>query len=334
MHNRCMHMRTHTHGHMDVGGWRGICSQDKHCMWTTFANMCVTVRGPNFCEYNMNETIKSVTLEIMPRKKQKHSKLGVNCLQKSPFSPETFRIWSRCCTDGKLKHHECGHGNWFERKTLKSLGVWAGGTPPPPGSGQGAPPPLPPHPHPKVIFMEINSTFLFAQPPTGTTSVTTRWKPPHFKPSYDYQHPKHHLTPVRTPLLSYLNWKLGPATYEIKIKNCKITEMHTDMFQASFPHKFSLSAQVVIFFRKVASIKLEKYKMQQNKTKRRSFECPTGFSRLRPTRPIRLMFTDTHSNSLTQPQSLNLLPWFTTWATVMANLSLSKLLEHSLHRSR
>ena len=46
------------------------------------------------------------------------------------------------------------------------------------------------------------------------------------------------------------------------------------------------------------------------------------------------MFTDTHSHSLTQPQSLNLSPWFTTWATVMVNLLLSKLLEHSLHRTR
>ena len=159
--------------------------------------MCVTVRGPNFCEYNMNETIKSVTLEIMPRKKQKHSKLGVNCLQKSPFPPEFFCIWSRCCIDGKA--------SWMWAWKLiwkKNWNQW--------GSGQGIPIP----PIPKVI-MEINLTFLSAQPLTGTTSVMTRWKPPHFKTSYNYQHPKDHLTPVHTPLLSYLNWK-------VKVRSCNL----------------------------------------------------------------------------------------------------------------
>ena len=60
----------------------------------------------------------------------------------------------------------------------------------------------------------------------------------------------HHLTPVRTPL-SYLNWKLGPAMYEIK--NCKIMEPCANAFQASFPHKLSLSAQLIFFLYKVAS---------------------------------------------------------------------------------
>ena len=72
--------------------------------------MCVTVRGPNFCEYNMNETTKSVTLEIMPSKKQKHSKLGVNCLQKSQFSPQNIFAYDLGAAL-MVKHHECGHGN-------------------------------------------------------------------------------------------------------------------------------------------------------------------------------------------------------------------------------
>ena len=45
-----------------------------------------------------------------------------------------------------------------------------------------------------------------------------------------------------------------------------------------------------------------------------SFECPTSFSHLWPTRPVQLLYTDTHSHLLAQPQS-SILPWF-TWAIV------------------
>ena len=70
------------------------------------------------------------------------------------------------------------------------------------------------------------------------------------------------------------------------------------------------------------------------RTNKWSFECPTGFSRPRPTRPIWLPFTDTHSHLLAQPQSSNFSPQFTTRTTDMVNLSLSKLLEQSLFLSR
>ena len=67
------------------------------------------------------------------------------------------------------------------------------------------------------------------------------------------RHPKHHLTPVRTPLLSHLNRTLGPTTYEIKTSNCNITKPSTVASQASFPNKRSLPAQLVFFLRKMAS---------------------------------------------------------------------------------
>ena len=66
----------------------------------------------------------------------------------------------------------------------------SGGIPPPP------PRKCPPQKiqiyaiYPEVIFMEINSTFLSAPLPTGTTSVTTRWKPPRFKTSNDWLPPQ------------------------------------------------------------------------------------------------------------------------------------------------
>ena len=57
------------------------------------------------------------------------------------------------------------------------------------------------------------------------------------------------------PLLLHLNWKLGPAIYAIKIKNCSITKPHTDALQASLsPHTLSLPAQLVFFFRKMTII--------------------------------------------------------------------------------
>ena len=104
--------------------------------------------------------------------------------------------------------------------------------------------------------MKTNSTLLSARPPTGTTSVTTRSVKAlilqDFKRSTD-RHPKHHLTPMRTPLLSHLNRTLGPATYEIKTYNCNITKPSTVASQASFPNERSLPAQMVFFLRKMAS---------------------------------------------------------------------------------
>ena len=58
---------------------------------------------------------------------------------------------------------------------------------------------------------------------------------------------------------SEMNWgggggggRLGPATYEIKIKNCNIRKPRADAFQASLsPHKLPLPAQLVFFFCKV-----------------------------------------------------------------------------------
>ena len=89
-------------------------------------------------------------------------------------------------------------------------------------------------------------------------------EPPHWQPGECCQshvsrlkmidhHPKHHLTPVCTPLSSHLNWKLGTAMYEIKISDCNIMTPSTNAFQASFAHKLSLPAQLVFFLRKVAS---------------------------------------------------------------------------------
>ena len=101
------------------------------------------------------------------------------------------------------------------------------------------------------------STFSSTPPPTGTTSVTSRWKPPHFKTSNSYHHPKHQLTPVCSPLW-YLNCKLGPAMYQIKISNRNITKLSANAFQASFPNKPSLAAQMAVFLHKVASFIIPK----------------------------------------------------------------------------
>ena len=68
-------------------------------------------------------------------------------------------------------------------------------------------PPPPRHPHTE------------AAPLTGTTSVTTKWEPPLLRTSSSGSSPKApsdlHL---RTPLPLHLYLKLGPATYNIKIK--------------------------------------------------------------------------------------------------------------------
>ena len=65
-----------------------------------------------------------------------------------------------------------------------------------------------------------------------------------------------------------------------------------------------------------------------------SFECPSGFSHVRQTTPSQLLFSNTHSHLLAQPQLSNTSLQFTTWATVMMNLSLSKLSEHPLFLSQ
>ena len=65
----------------------------------------------------------------------------------------------------------------------------------------------------------VRTLSLSATPPVGTTSLTTRWRPPHFRTSSNGSSPK---APsdlhVRTPLPSHRCLKLGPATYHIKIK--------------------------------------------------------------------------------------------------------------------
>ena len=43
-------------------------------------------------------------------------------------------------------------------------------------------------------------------------------------------HPNHHLTLMHMPLLSHLNWKLGPLMYEIKTNNCNFTKSCADAF--------------------------------------------------------------------------------------------------------
>ena len=143
--------------------------------------------------------------------------------------------------------------------------------------------------------------------------------------------------------MSHLNRRLGPVTYEIKIKNCNITKPRADAFQAALSrsHKLSLPAQLV-FFRKVTFIILFGvaqhflffFVLKTARTNKRSVKCHTGFSRLRPTRPIRLSFTDIHSHLLAQPQSSNFSQRFKTRATDMIKLSLSKLSKHSLFLSR
>ena len=45
----------------------------------------------------------------------------------------------------------------------------------------------------------------------------------------------------------------GPATYEIKISNCNIMKPSPNAFQALFPYKLSLPAQLVFFLCNMAS---------------------------------------------------------------------------------
>ena len=53
-----------------------------------------------------------------------------------------------------------------------------------------------------------------------------------------------------------------------------------------------------------------------------------------PSRPIRLPFTNIHSHLLAKLQPSNISSQFTTRATVMVNLSLSKLSEHGAKAGR
>ena len=62
-------------------------------------------------------------------------------------------------------------------------------------------------------------SFLSASPPSETTSVTTRWRPPCLRTSNDRLSPKASSNShAHTPLPSHLYLKFGPATYHIKIK--------------------------------------------------------------------------------------------------------------------
>ena len=145
--------------------------------------------------------------------------------------------------------------------------------------------------------------------------------------TYDH-HPKHHLTQVHTPLLSHLNRRLGPVMYEIKIKNRNITKPCAEAFHASLsPHKLSLPAQLVLFLCKVTFIlkstslglcsSLFFFVVVENSMfKQRSVKCPTGFSHLWLTRPIRLLFTDIHFHLLCQATYE-----FTSWAHATSNLA-------------
>ena len=209
------------------------------------------------------------------------------------------------------------------------------------GPGHAPPPPRKIFPlkiyaicgYPDVIFMKIYELFYI--------HTATDWWPgesPHISrlQTTDY-HPIWHL--CATPLL-YLNPKLGPVMYEIKIKSWKITaEMHTGEFQSSFPHKLLLPAQLAFFLHHTeehvtvwgCAAVYKKIKINHMYKQSFDFECPTTFLCLQPIRPVQLPFTDTmHSYLLAQPQSLNISPRFTTQATIMVNPSLSKLLEHSL----
>ena len=140
-------------------------------------------------------------------------------------------------------------------------------------------------------------------------------------------------------------------TCAVKIKNYNTTKPCADAFQASFPHKLSLPAQLVFPFRKVTFIILKnmslfrvaaffifvfKLFLKTARTNKQSLKCPTVFFYVsdQQTRPIRLPLTEIHSCLLAQPQSLNLSPQFTTPATDIVNLSLSKLSEHFLFLSQ
>ena len=150
-------------------------------------------------------------------------------------------------------------------------------------------------------------------------------------------HSKHHLIQVHTPLLSHLNWRLGPVMYAIKIRNYNITKQHADAFQASFPQKCSLPARLVFLFCKVTCIILKSmslFRVAQQffnyfwkphvQTNGVSSVAPAFHLSYHLTRPVRLPFTDTHSHLLAQLQPSNLSPHFTTRVTHMVNLSLSK----------
>ena len=136
---------------------------------------------------------------------------------------------------------------------------------------------------------------------------------------------------AHSPLVN-LNWRLDPVTYEIKIKNCNIMKPHADAFQASLsPHRLSLPGQLV-FFCKMTFIILKSmslFEVAQQfvflkflTTCTNSFECPTRLLCLWLTRPVRLLFTDTHSHLLTQLQSSNFLPLFSARVTNVVNVSL------------
>ena len=192
-------------------------------------------------------------------------------------------------------------------------------------------------------FMEIKSAFLSTLPPTGTTSVMTRWRSPHFKTMNNWP-PSQVSSNLSThsPLVTFkLNVRSGSAMYEIK--NCNIMKPHTDSFQASLtPHKPSLPAQLVFFFHKMTIIlnSMSLFGLLQQfiiyflflktaHTNKRSFERPTGISHLQLTRPIQLPFTDIHSHYWHSHscQTFHILQQ----ATDMVNLSLSK---HSLFLSQ
>ena len=235
----------------------------------------------------------------------------------SHFYKKYFAFWPHCRTqflwhsgtgiDLKEKLSNLGwSGDWkFPPQKIKSYAIWG---------------------YPEVNVMEINSLFCrhyhWLKPPQRLPDES-----PHTsRLQMTDRHPKHHLAPISLPKVRSCDvWNQDCNCNQ----DCNIMQPSADVFQASFPHKLSLPAQLVFFLHKVASFIILKSMSLYVAVKyflfkfmyKCSFGYPTGFSRLQPTRLIRLPFNDTHS----QLQSSNILPRFTTWVTVMVNLSLSKL---------
>ena len=112
--------------------------------------------------------------------------------------------------------------------------------------------------YPEVFYMEIKWTFLSARPLTGTTSMTTRWKPPRL------------VTPVCTPLLLHLNWDKHQLSW---------SSSSVKWPPSSYMSLFGVVQQLKNIF---------KNKTKQNACTK-SFEFPSGFSHLQLTRPIQLL---------------------------------------------
>ena len=135
-----------------------------------------------------------------------------------------------------------------------------------------------------------------------------------------------HLLPLSTHVCDrHGNWFGGKNSRELQINKTvctlcsRLLYLLTDFhFQLNWSFRKSDLHHTKEYVTVVSAVY---YLKKKNHTYKQSFKCPTGFSCLRPTRPVWLLVTYIHPHLSAWLQVSNSSPQFTNRATDMVNLS-------------